>query len=207
MLKYVLLILAGLTILTIIFLGFRGQRAQEPPLVIFDDMVWQPKYKNQGASPFFADRRQMRLPPAGAIPWGRDAKAPTPALVVGNAAAYELKTLPVQLDLPLLQKGQALFTTYCAVCHGGFGNGNGVVLNYGISPPANYHTPRLREVTDGYLYKVITEGKGLMGSYGTSIKPEDRWAVVAYVRALQRAGNATIHDVPEADRPELEKTN
>lgn len=205
MLKYVLIILATLLILTVTFLGFQGQKSTQPPLVVFDDMVWQPKYKNQGASDFFPDARQMRMPPGGTIPWGRDAKTPDPALRIDDTAMYELKKVPVPVDMALLNRGQALFTTYCTVCHGAFGNGAGITTKYGIAPPANYHTDRLRKATDGYLYQVITEGKGLMGAYGPSVKPQDRWAVVAYVRALQLAGNATIEDVPQAQRAELLK--
>jgi mono/diheme cytochrome c family protein len=92
-------------------------------------------------------------------------------------------------------------------CHGGFGDGNGITVKYGQTPPANFHGPRLRQdaAHDGYLFQVITEGKGLMGPYGPNIRPEDRWAVVAYVRALQRAGQATLDDVPQNLRAALQK--
>lgn len=205
MLKYVLIILALLTILTIGFVGLRGQTSRTPPFIIFDDMVDQPKYKNQGDSAFFADGRQMRLAPPGTVAWGRAPDKPDPAMLVDETAGYSLKAIPIPVDAGLLQRGQKVFTTYCAVCHGGFGTGSGVATNYGMSTPANYHTDRLRQVTDGYIYQVITEGKGLMGAYGPSIKPDDRWAAVAYVRALQRAGNAKIEEVPANIRGELEK--
>lgn len=205
MLKYVLIILALITILTIAFAGLRGQTSRKPPVMVFDDMVDQPKYKNQGESTFFADGRQMRLPPPGTIAWGRNAAEPDPSLLAEDTANYDLKTIPLPLDVNLLQRGQKVFNTYCSVCHGGFGNGAGVTTNYGMAPPANYHTDRLRQSPDGYIYKVITEGKGLMGAYGPSIKREDRWAVVAYVRALQRAGTGKIEDVPENVRGELEQ--
>ncbi len=203
--KYVLIILALLTVLTVGFVGLRGQTSRQPPVMVFNDLVDQPKYKNQGESAFFADGRQMRLPPAGAVAWGRTPDKPDPGNLIDDADYYGLKVIPLPVDAALLQRGQRVFNTYCAVCHGGFGTGNGVATNYGMSAPANYHTDRLRQVTDGYLYQVITEGKGLMGAYGPSIKPPDRWAAVAYVRALQRAGNAKIDDVPQNLRGELEK--
>lgn len=203
MLKYVLIILAVIVVLGLGFLGLRGMTSRQPPVMVFDDMVDQPKFRNQGETGFFPDGRQMRNPPAGTVAWGRAATSPDKALLVDDTANFDLEKIPVAVDVALLEKGQKLYTTYCAVCHGGFGNGAGVTGNYGMAPPANYHSDRLRQVTDGYLYKVITEGKGLMGPYGPSIKPPDRWAVVAYVRAIQRAGNGKIEDVPQNLRKEL----
>lgn len=205
MLKYVLITLALLAVLTVSFLGIRGAISRQPPRVIFGDMETQPKYKNQSDTTFFPDGREMRLPPAGAIAWGHLAGQPDAAMLNDDAAAFQLKQSPRKLDRALLDRGQQVFTTYCIVCHGAFGSGNGITTQYGQSPPANYHTDRIRQSTDGYLYQVITEGKGLMGPYGPSIRPQDRWAVVAYIRALQRAGNATIKDVPENMRQELEQ--
>ena len=183
MLKYFLIILAILAVLTVAFMGIRGSTSRVPPLMVFDDLDDQPKYKNQGESAFFPDGRQMRLPPAGTVPWGRLIDKPDPSLLVDDQLAFEQKKIPTPITMDLLQHGQRVFNTYCVVCHGAFGNGNGVTVQYGQAPPANYHSDRLRQVTDGYLYQVITDGKGLMGPYGPSIRPADRWAVVAYVRA------------------------
>lgn len=205
MMKYVLIILVALTLIVVSLLGLRGFTFRQPPVQLFDDMVDQPKYKSQAESAFFPDGRTMRTPPAGSVAWGRDATVPDPKLLVDDQSCYQMKTLPRKIDADLLAEGQRLFNTYCMVCHGGAGTGNGITVSYGQAPPANYHTDRLRNVTDGYLYQVITEGKGLMGPYGPSLKPDDRWAVVAYVRALQRAGNATIKDVPQAQRQQLEQ--
>jgi mono/diheme cytochrome c family protein len=205
MLKYVLIILGLLVALTLIFAGVRGQTSRLPPVLLFDDMVDQPKYRNQGESAFFQDQRQMRLPAPGSVPWGRSAVQPDPSLLVNDPVNYQLKKIPLKLDYALLERGQQVFSTYCVVCHGAFGTGNGITTNYGQAPPANYHADRLRQATDGYLYQVITEGKGLMGPYGPSIAPEDRWAVVAYVRALQRAGQGHLQDVPENLREQLQK--
>ncbi len=206
MFKYVLIILAVLSLVTVVFMGVRGSISRKPPIVIFDDMDDQPKYKNQAGSNFFPDGRQMRLPPAGTVPFGREVSAPDKSLLVDDAAQFQLQRMPVEVTMELLERGQRLYTTYCSVCHGGFGNGNGITVQYGQAPPANYHGDRLRQAPDGYIYQVITEGKGLMGPYGPSIRPADRWAIVAYVRALQRAGSGSIEDVPENRRSELATT-
>lgn len=204
MIKYVLIILLALIVITLSIAGVRGTISRQPPILLFDDMVDQPKYKSQAESPFFPDGRTMRLPPAGTIAWGHSPDAPSPDYLIDDAAAYLVQKNPRKIDMALLQHGQQVFNTYCAVCHGRAGLGNGVTTQYNMSQPANYHLDRLRAETDGYFYKVITEGKGLMGSYGSSIRPADRWAVIAYIRALQRSENATINDVPETMRKELE---
>lgn len=203
MLKYILIILAILALLTVAFMGLRGTISRQPPVMVFDDLDDQPKYKNQSDTTFFPDGRQMRLAPAGTVAYGRDAAGPDKSLLVDDLAQFQLRTMPVEMNMAMLERGRHLYETYCVVCHGGFGSGTGVTVQYGQAPPANYHSDRLRQATDGYIYQVITEGKGLMGPYGPSIKPEDRWKVVAYVRALQRAGVGTIEDVPENRRAEL----
>lgn len=203
MVKYILIILAALLLLTLALLGVRGSISRQPPIMVFDDLDDQAKYKNQAGSSFFPDGRQMRLPPVGTVAWGRQVATPDKSLLIDDLTQYQLKVMPVKLDQALLARGQAMYNTYCLVCHGGFGDGAGINVKYGQAPPANYHSDRLRQATDGYLYQVITEGKGLMGPYGPSIKPADRWSIVAYVRALQRAGTGTIKDVPENRRGEL----
>jgi mono/diheme cytochrome c family protein len=203
MMKYILIILAALTLLTVAFMGFRGTTSRQPPIMVFDDLDDQPKFKNQAGTSFFPDGREMRLAPAGTVAYGRQVAQPDKSLLVDDQAQFQLKQIPMPVDLALLERGQKLFNTYCAVCHGGFGSGTGITVQYGQAPPANYHSDRLRQAPDGYIYQVITEGKGLMGPYGPSIKQEDRWSVVAYVRALQRAGTGKMQDVPENRRGEL----
>ena len=109
-----------------------------------------------------------------------------------------------KIDRATLAEGRQVFNTNCAVCHGGAtGAGNGITTQYGMINPPTYHGQRLREVKDGYLYQIITEGKGMMAAYGLQVKPPDRWKIVAYVRTLQRANNANLHDVPTEHRGEL----
>ena len=109
---------------------------------------------------------------------------------------FRLQTMPVAIDRELLYRGQKLYNVFCVVCHGGTGVGDGITTQYAMNPPPSYHTDRLRQVADGEIFKVITQGKGQMGPYGDRIKRPDRWAIVAYVRALQRAHRGSADDVP-----------
>jgi cytochrome c5 len=205
MAKYIILILLLVAALIVSIAGIRGTTFRRPPLMLFDDMDDQPRYKSQSESVFFADGRSMRPVPAGAVPFGRPSWTPEPALVIEDPAAYKLPRNPLTIDKPLLLRGQQVYSTHCTVCHGGAGLGDGVITRYDAATPANLHSDRLRGVTDGYLYQVITEGKGLMGPYAQSIRPDDRWAAVAYLRALQRSQNAKLGDVPQAQREALER--
>ncbi|MHC4339246.1 MAG: c-type cytochrome [Planctomycetota bacterium] len=192
-------------IIVVALLGPRGAPSQNRPLEIFKDMVDQPKFKAQSASRWFADGRAQRLPPPGTVAWGASALQADPAFAADVTANYTLARNPRPIDRPLLERGQQLFTIYCAVCHGATGEGNGITTRYKMVNPPSYHTDRLREVPDGEVFKTITEGKGKMGPYGDRVRPDDRWAAVAYVRALQRAFHARIEDVPEERRKELER--
>jgi len=104
----------------------------------------------------------------------------------------------------LLQRGQERYTIFCGVCHGASGAGNGVAGQYGLVAIASLHQDRLREMADGEIYNTITHGKNTMLGYGASIPLDDRWAIVAYVRALQLSQNATLNDVPSDERSKLE---
>jgi mono/diheme cytochrome c family protein len=108
-----------------------------------------------------------------------------------------VKKMPVDLSLTLLKHGQKRFNIYCTPCHGGTGAGNGIVVKKGFLAPQSYHIDRLRNIEDGYIFDVISNGIRNMPSYGYQIPVADRWAIVAYVRALQRSQNATINDIPD----------
>lgn len=113
--------------------------------------------------------------------------------------------VPVLVTLQLLKRGQERFNIYCSPCHSHAGDGLGMVVMRGFQPPPSYHTYRLRSAPDGYLYSVITHGHGAgMFSYAERVTPEDRWAIVAYIRALQLSQHATFNDVPEQERPKLQ---
>jgi mono/diheme cytochrome c family protein len=170
------------------------------------DMQDQPKYKPLGANRFFADGRDARPIPAGTI--ALDELNDTDAFHTGADANGEfLDTIPLKVDLKVLRRGQERFDIYCSPCHGRTGDGNGMVAQRGLKIPADLHTDRLRSVPPGYIYQVIKNGYGAMGDYGDQIPVNDRWAIVAYVRALQLSRDAPLNDVPEAQRGELSAKN
>jgi mono/diheme cytochrome c family protein len=204
LLGLILSIFALLAVGTVAVLGLRGQTSREPPVLVFDDMVNQARYRNQGESAAFADGRMMRMPPAGTVAYGRSATTrPDDTLVVTDADFFGAEDMPVAVDHALLVRGRELFNINCSRCHGEAGNGQGITTEYGMINPPSYWIARLRSAKDGYIYQVVTEGKGMMPPYAAHLRSADRWAVIAYVRALQRAHSATMSDVPEAHRGEL----
>jgi mono/diheme cytochrome c family protein len=217
------IVLAGV----LVGLGCRGQVSTDPPREIFQDMSDQPKYKAQGRSSFFADGRSMRRPVEGTVPFGganyaadagvlapdrsflRDDAAFYRGVVVRDAGAAPteefLRRIPVPLTRELLQRGRERYGIFCAVCHGEAGFGDGITTKYGMVGVANLHLPKYREMADGEIFHVISNGRNTMLPYAAQIKPADRWAIVAWVRVLQRSQNATWDDVPPEHRGDLEK--
>lgn len=202
--RYAYLVTFFLVVLTVGVLGFRGCTTTRPPLEVFPDMDRQPKYMPQGESKFFADGRADRPLPAGVIARG-SLRADT-ALYQGKDARNELvRGIPASLtvDATFLGRGRDRYMIYCAPCHGSLGDGNGITKSYGMGATPTFHDERLRTVPEGHLYDVITNGKGNMLPYADKLEPQDRWAVVAYVRALQRSQHGTVADVPPSHRAEL----
>ena len=199
-----ILLLAGLTVAV---LGWRGRTSSDRPLQFWNDMTDQRKYLPQKTSAFFADGRVDRQPPAGAIAWGRSPLEADAAFVINDKDFYSLADFPADItpDAEFLKRGRMLFENNCRICHGATGEGTGITTQYGMNAPPSYLLERLRTAPNGYLYQVITEGKGQMGPYGPNLKSRDRWAVVAYVRALQRSASGTIDDVPQSRRAEMDK--
>lgn len=203
--------------------GFRGQKSGKPPIEIFPDMDHQPKVKAQVPSDFYADDRGNRQPVPGTVPLGYEAPVskenPFPdegkyRMVRFSSGTDYLNTgrfgdqwgtgIPMPVTAELMQRGQERYTIFCGVCHGASGGGNGVAGQYGLVAIASFHQDRLRDMADGEIYNTITMGKNTMLGYGSKIPVDDRWAIVAYVRALQAAQTATINDVPPAERAALE---
>ncbi len=167
------------------------------------DPMWdQPKVKAYKASKYYPDGLAMRAPPAGTVPH----RAPIePAVATGRGPdGRPLPVAPVATTAELLARGRARFDVTCAVCHGVLGDGESqVALNMSLRKPPSLH--QFRDLADGYIYQVISEGFGLMPSYAAELSVQDRWAVVAYVRALQLSQHATLEQVPPEARQRLEK--
>ena len=205
--RYAYYTLAFLVVLLISVMGFRGLISTRPPLEVFPDMDHQAKYKPQASSKFFADGRADRPTPAGTVPFGREATQADPAFLRADDFRYAGKAadgsfargFPVDVTKDLLMRGQGRYGIYCAPCHGALGDGNGITKSYGMNP-ATLLDDRLRAMPDGEIFNTITTGKNTMFPYADKLSPDDRWAVIAYVRALQRAGHATIDDVPLEQR-------
>ncbi|MBL9212005.1 MAG: cytochrome c [Opitutaceae bacterium] len=191
-------------VLGVSILGFRGQTFTQPPIDIFPEwafpsMEHQPKLRPQGHSAFFADGRADRTPPARTV--ARGMLREDDHLYRGkDAAGAFTKGLPAGLtaDLKFLERGRDRYQIYCAPCHGATGDGKGITSRYGMGATPTYHDDRLRTMPDGEIYNTITNGKNTMFSYADKLIPEDRWAVVAYVRALQRAQQGKPADVTDA---------
>ena len=196
MIRIVVFSLIAVVMIAVAVLGVRGCKSSNPPLQPFMDMVDQPRYDPQAASRFFADGRTQRPPPQHTVAWGRDSRAADAARAQQDEELFRLDKMPVDMSRELLLRGQKGYQIFCTVCHGGTGAGNGITVQYGMNRPPSYHGDRLRQLGDGQIFQTITVGKGQMGPYGNRIPRADRWAIVAYVRALQRAHKATADDVP-----------
>jgi len=206
--RNVYLATAFLVVLTLSVLGLRGTKFTHPPMDVFPEWAFpsmrkQPKYKPQSESQFFADGRTDRPLPAGVV--SRDPLRNDDALYQGKAADGSwLRGFPaaVTIDARLIARGKDRFTIYCAPCHGALGDGNGITKQYGMGATPTYHDDRLRQMAEGEIFNTITHGKTNMQSYADKLKPEDRWAVILYVRALQRAQTGAAADVPADHRSE-----
>lgn len=155
------------------------------------DMWRQPKQEPLDASEFFADGQANRPLVPGTIARGY-ARQDTP-YYTGVRNGHWVDGLPMPVTMDLLKRGQERFNIYCTPCHGRLGDGNGMIAKRGFSlrrPPGNYHTDRLRNMPVGHFYDVITNGYGAMYSYASRVEPQDRWAIVAYIRALQLSQHA-----------------
>jgi mono/diheme cytochrome c family protein len=211
--RTVYLVTAFLVVAAISVLGFRGSLFTSPPLEVFPDelfpgMKHQPKLKPQGPSAFFADGRADRLPPPGTVPHSQPLRDDGALYLGKNPDGSWVRGFPaaVTVDANLLERGRDRYTIYCSPCHGAVGDGNGVTKRYGMGATPSYHDDRLRQMAEGEIFNVITNGKAPvfnMSPYADKLDPGDRWAVIAYVRALQRAQMGAEDDVPAEHRQEL----
>ena len=166
------------------------------------DMHDQPKYKPFAKSDFFADRRSARPLVDGTIARGhlRD----DAVLYTGKAAGKPVDAFPVAVTAAVMARGQERFDIFCSPCHGRTGAGDGMIVRRGYRKPPTFHQDRLRQAAPGYTFDVITNGFGAMPDYAQQIPVGDRWAIVAYIKALQRSQNAAVGSVPAEARTALD---
>jgi mono/diheme cytochrome c family protein len=165
------------------------------------DMHDQPRYKPLAKSTFFDDQRSARPRVPGTVARGH--LPGDPALETGKVGTGFVAAVPVPIDLPLLKRGEQRYGIYCAPCHGRVGRGDGMIVRRGYRQPPSFHIDRLRAQPAGYFFDVITAGFGAMPDYAAQVSVPDRWAIVAYVRALQLSQNATVADVPPERRADV----
>ena len=185
--RYVLFSLILVVVAVVSIAGFRGSISRKPPIEIFPDMDRQPKIRPQTPSAFFADGRASGLPVEGTV--ARDSHLLENALTTGlvQGSTNFVAVNPVQVTGQVMARGKQRYQIYCAPCHGLVGDGNGITKQFGMAVVANLHDPRIVEMPDGEIFHIITNGRNLMGPYASQVEIEDRWAIVAYVRALQFA--------------------
>jgi mono/diheme cytochrome c family protein len=226
MLRYFFLTLFLVVAAVVSLAGFRGETNSEPPIQIFPDMKVQPKYVPQHESEFFADGRAARQPVDGTVPIGYAMPGIYSTNAASNSRVFQgvsgfsnatdyLNTgkiggsygdgFPVSVSSELLERGRQRFNINCAICHGATAVGDGIVKQFGLNTVASLQDARIRTMPDGQIFNTITHGKNTMGAYGSNLTVEDRWAVIAYLRALQRSQNGRLEDAPEAVRNDLEK--
>ncbi len=181
----------------------RGMPKEKPPIHLNLNMDFQNKYLPQESSKFFKDGMTMRMPVPGTVAWGDTAFLNTPYFLGVDSRDSAIAKIPIPVDMKLLERGQERFDIFCAPCHGRTGDGQGIVVKRGMLPPPSYHDPRLLKVKDGYIFNVITHGLRNMPSYAHQIPVQDRWAIISYVRALQRSQDASLKDIPEEMRDKV----
>jgi len=165
-------------------------------------MADQPRYKPLSQSSFFGDDRSARLLVSGTVARGH--LNADEQFYTGKSGEEPISTLPVALTKELLARGQGRFNIFCSPCHDRTGSGEGMIVRRGYRPPPSYHIDRLRQAPVSHFFDVMTNGFGAMPDYAAQIPPADRWAVAAYIRALQLSQNATLADVPAEERQKLE---
>jgi mono/diheme cytochrome c family protein len=221
-LRAFLLISLLITIAGVAVLGFRGEKGTNEPWEIFPDMVRQMKVRAQAPLDFFADGRGPRMPINGTVPIGYEMPKAQPPVGAPDTMPHGFSVgtdyvntgkmgnnwgtgIPIPVTPQLLQRGRERFSITCAMCHGATATGNGITKSYGLATVVTLQDDRIRKMADGEIFNTITNGKNTMMAYGPNIMVQDRWAIIAYLRALQRSQNATAADVPPEHRADLDK--
>lgn len=211
--RYFLLIFALVCVLVVAIAGTRGSLSRRSPIEVFPDMDRQLKLRPQQPYGFFPNGRASQPQVPGTVARSEpiqtvdglvypyeDAPVNT-GRITGTTNFVELNPLPMSAEM--MARGRERFTIYCSPCHGALADGNGITRKYGMAVVANLHDQRIVEMPDGEIFNTASYGKGLMQGYAGQVPVEDRWAIVAYVRALQLARLGTLDDVPEPERAKL----
>jgi hypothetical protein len=214
--RYFLAIVGVGVVLVMLIAGKRGDTSRKPPLYIFPDMKRQLKLRPQTANGFFANGLSSQLPPPGTIAQGKPMNVAGREIypfedvpvntgrVPGTTNFVELNPFPVTTGL--LARGQKRFTIYCAPCHGQQGDGNGITKKIGaMAVVANLHDKIIVEQPDGAIFNTVSNGKNNMQGYAPQIPVEDRWAIIAYLRALQLSRLGSVDDLTPELRANLKK--
>jgi hypothetical protein len=205
--RYFLIIFGLCVIATMGVLGKRGSHFRKPSLYIFPDMERQLKLRPQKENGFFTNGVSSQLPVPGTIArsgplqtingpvYGFEDSPVNTGRITGTTNYIENNPLPITAEL--LERGRQRFTINCSPCHGAIGDGNGITKKIGaMAVVGNLHDKRMVEMPDGEIFYVISNGRSLMQSYAANIEVRDRWAIVAYVRALQLARLGSVADLP-----------
>ena len=188
-----------------------GPRARALAIVVLSvamaacrqDMHDAPRHDALEASSFFGDGRSARLPVANTVARGQLKE--DPHLYQGKIDGQLADAFPMPVTAEVMARGQERFNVFCSPCHGRTGQGNGMIVQRGFRAPPSYHEDRLRNAPVGYFFDVMTHGFGAMQDYAAQVPVADRWAIAAYIRALQYSQNATVADVPVDQRASLDQ--
>jgi len=212
--RYFLLIFAVLVLVVVGVAGRRGDLSRNRPIQIFPDMKRQLKLRPQTANGFFASGLSSQLTPSGTIAQGKPVMVASQEVypfeevpvntgrIAGTTNFVALNPFPVTENL--LKRGQQRFTIYCSPCHGQTGEGNGITKKLGVMAVlANLHDKRIVELADGELFNTVSYGKNNMQGYAPQVPVEDRWAIIAYLRALQLSRLGSVDDLAPETRAKL----
>lgn len=189
--KFVFLLL----ILAIVMSACRGQPSQNTQVQPVQNMYWQQKYKAFEKNEFFEDNRAMLLPVEGTIARGHLRNDDAVFAGLDDNGDF-VRRIPLKVDRAFVKRGQDQYNIFCTPCHGGAGYGDGIVIGRGYVPPPSFHDERIVNMPDGEIYSAIYNGINSMPSYRNAVKTaEDRWAIVAYIRALQVSQSANPDQV------------
>lgn len=192
----------GLVALAALLSACRGQPSEKAPIHLVPDMDWQDKYRPEQESPFFADGRTMRPLVPGTVAQGHLNE--DDRYHRGKEGDQYVAVAPIDVDAKVLSRGQERYNIYCTPCHDAAGHGQGMAVKRGFPIPLDLSSERARTLPDGELFEVISDGVRNMPSYRNQIPVEDRWAIVSWVRVLQRSQHAAIEDVPAELRDRIE---